>query len=54
MDIEGLGGETVSLLFHEGLLATVADLSRLPKEQVLPLERMAGKSVTNILRGIEK
>ena len=54
MDIEGLGGETVSLLFHEGLLATVADLYRLQKEQVLPLERMAEKSVNNLLEGIEK
>ncbi len=54
MDIEGLGGETVSLLFHEGLLSNVADLYRLQKEQILPLERMAEKSVTNLLEGIEK
>src|SRR6056300_1930299 len=54
MDIEGLGGETVSLLFHEGLLSNVADLYRLQKEQILPLERMAEKSVNNLLEGIEK
>ena len=54
LDIEGLGGETVSLLFHEGLLSNVADLYRLQKEQILPLERMAEKSVTNLLEGIEK
>ena len=54
MDIEGLGGETVSLLFYEGLLSNVADLYRLQKEQILPLERMAEKSVTNLLEGIEK
>ena len=54
MDIEGLGGETVSLLFHEGLLSNVADLYHLQKEQILPLERMAEKSVSNLLEGIEK
>ena len=54
MDIEGLGGETVSLLFHEGLLSNIADLYRLKKEKILPLERMAEKSVNNLLEGIEK
>ena len=54
MDIEGLGGETVSLLFKEGLLANIADLYRLEKSQILPLERMAEKSVNNLLDGIEK
>jgi DNA ligase (NAD+) len=54
MDIEGLGGETVSLLFHEGLLSNIADLYRLKKEKILPLERMAEKSVNNIFEGIEK
>ena len=54
MDIEGLGGETVSLLFNGGLLSNIADLYNLKKEQILPLERMAEKSVSNILEGIEK
>ena len=54
MDIEGLGGETVSLLFHEGLLSNIADLYRLKKEKILPLERMAEKSVNNLFEGIEK
>jgi DNA ligase (NAD+) len=48
MDIEGLGGETVSLLFHKGLLFNIADLYKLKKEQILPLERMAEKSVNNL------
>ena len=54
MDIEGLGGETVVLLFQQGLLNSVADLYRLEKEQILPLERMAEKSVSNLIDGIEK
>ena len=54
MDIEGLGGETVSLLFHEGLLSNIADLYRLKKEKILPLERMAEKSVNNLFKGIGK
>jgi DNA ligase (NAD+) len=54
MDIEGLGGETVSQLFYEGLLSSIADLYRLKKENILPLERMAEKSVNNLFEGIEK
>jgi DNA ligase (NAD+) len=54
LDIEGLGGETVSLLYKEGLLNSIDDLYRLRKEQILPIERMAEKSVTNLLEGIEK
>jgi len=54
MDIEGLGGETVALLVNEGLIANYADLYVLRKEQVLPLERMADKSVANLMEGIEK
>ncbi len=54
MDIEGLGGETVSLLFYEGLLLNITDLYSLKKEQILPLDRMAEKSVKNLLKGIDK
>jgi len=53
MDIEGLGGETVALLYHEGIIKNIADLYRISAEQVLPLERMAEKSVQNLLEGIE-
>ncbi|WP_411031002.1 NAD-dependent DNA ligase LigA [Spongiimicrobium sp. 3-5] len=52
MDIEGLGGETVELLFKEGLIEDYADLYTLTKEQVLPLERMAEKSAENLVNGI--
>lgn len=52
MDIEGLGGETVELLYKEGLIKDYADLYRLTKEDVLPLERMAEKSAENLVKGI--
>ena len=52
MDIEGLGGETVELLFKEGLIGNYADLYALTKEDVLPLERMAEKSADNLIKGI--
>lgn len=54
MDIEGLGGETVALLFNAGLIENYADLYDLKKEQVIPLERMADKSAENLINGIEK
>lgn len=52
MDIEGLGGETVSLLYQEGRISNIADLYILRKEDLLPLERMAEKSVDNLLKGV--
>ncbi len=54
MDIEGLGGETVTLLVKEGLIKSYADLYMLTKEEVIPLERMAEKSAENLINGIEK
>ena len=54
MDIEGLGGETVALLYHAGLLQNYADLYELKKEQIINLERMADKSTDNLLNGIQK
>ena len=54
MDIEGLGGETVALLFNAGLVKNYADLYDLKKEQVIVLERMADKSADNLISGIEK
>ncbi|MEY8779992.1 NAD-dependent DNA ligase LigA [Allomuricauda sp. XS_ASV26] len=53
MDIEGLGGETVELLFKEGLIQNYADLYTLTKEQILPLERMADKSAENLVNGVQ-
>ena len=53
MDIDGIGGETISLLFQQGLIQNIVDLYRLQKEELLPLERMAEKSVDNLLAGVE-
>jgi DNA ligase (NAD+) len=52
MDIEGLGGETVALLFNNGLVHNYADLYELTVDQILPLERMAQKSAENLVKGV--
>ena len=54
MDIDGLGAETVALLYNANLVANYADLYELKKQQILPLERMAEKSADNLIKGIEK
>lgn len=54
MDIEGLGGETVALLYENGLVKDYSDLYELTEDQVIPLERMAQKSAENLVNGIEK
>lgn len=54
LDIEGLGSETVELLFKENLIANYADLYTLTKEQLIPLERMADKSADNLLKGVQE
>ncbi|WP_143416182.1 NAD-dependent DNA ligase LigA [Geobacillus sp. E263] len=53
MNIEGLGEKVISQLFREGLIHDVADIYRLTKEQLIPLERMGEKSVANLLHAIE-
>ena len=53
MDIDGLGGETVALLVHAGLITNYSDLYELTIDQVIPLERMAQKSAENLVNGIE-
>ena len=53
MDIEGLGGETVALLFNNGLVRNYADLYELTVDQILPLERMAHKSAENLINGVQ-
>ncbi|MCU0472431.1 MAG: NAD-dependent DNA ligase LigA [Bacteroidales bacterium] len=53
MDIDGLGEETVDLLFSRNLIRNYADLYDLRAEQLIPLERFGEKSVINILRSIK-
>jgi DNA ligase (NAD+) len=53
MNIEGLGEKVISQLFAEKLIGDVADIYKLTREQLLALERMGDKSVTNLLKAIE-
>lgn len=55
MDIDGLGAETIDLLFNADLIRNIADLYYLKeiKFKLLGLERMAEKSVNNMIDGIE-
>jgi DNA ligase (NAD+) len=55
MDIRGIGESMSAILLHEGLVKDVADLYYLKekKEQLENLERLAEKSVSNILDAIE-
>ncbi len=53
MNIESIGAETIDQFYEAGLIHNIADLYDLKKEQLLPLERMAEKSATNIIDGIE-
>jgi DNA ligase (NAD+) len=52
MNIEGLGEETVDLLFNKGLVRNIADLYDLKSEQLVQLDRMGKKSAANILKSI--
>jgi len=53
MNIEGLGERVLQQLYDEGLIASIADIYKLQKEDLLPLERMADKKVSNLLSAIE-
>lgn len=53
MNIDGMGGALLSLLTGEGLVKTAADLYKLQKEQLVPLERMGEKSAENLISAIE-
>lgn len=53
MNIDGLGEKIIQQLFDAGLIKSIADLYRLKKEDLLPLERMGEKSVQNLLKAIE-
>lgn len=53
MDIDGLGPETIDLLYKEGLIKNYADLYDLTFTQIVNLERMADKSANNAIASIE-
>ncbi len=52
MNIDGMGSETIEQLVNEGLIKDYADLYSLKEEDLLPLERMAEKTVSNLLNGL--
>ncbi|WP_369241645.1 NAD-dependent DNA ligase LigA [Streptomyces sp. R21] len=52
LDIEGLGGTRVVQLVEAGLVADLADLFTLSREQLLGLERMGETSTDNLLAAI--
>ena len=53
MDIDGLGIIQTMTLLEKGLIKDAADLYSLEKDQLLGLERMAEKSVSNLLAAID-
>ena len=53
MDIEGMGWKLGAALIESGLVKDVADLYYLQAEQLLELDRMAEKSVSNLLASID-
>jgi len=54
MDVDGLGSETIDLMYRQGLVRNVADLYDLKKEQLVIQERMGEKSAERILDGLDK
>ena len=54
MDIDGLGDETVELLYESGLVRDVADLYDLRAPQLAVLPRLGEKSADNIIKSIEQ
>ena len=53
MNIDGLGSETIDLLYSQGLLKNIADIYVLTQEDIARQERLGEKSAQNILAGIE-
>ncbi|WP_163713879.1 NAD-dependent DNA ligase LigA [Mangrovibacterium lignilyticum] len=54
MDIDGLGQETIELLYQQDLIHNAADLYELKAEQLIPLERMGEKSAERILKSLDE
>ena len=54
MDIEGLGGETIELLWQNGLIKDIADIYDLNPQQLAQLPRLGDKSAANILEGVRQ
>ena len=53
MNIDGLGSETIDLLYSQGLLKNIADIYALKQDDIARQERLGEKSAQNMLAGIE-
>jgi DNA ligase (NAD+) len=53
MDIEGLGGKTVSQLVDRGMVKNLSSIYYLTRDQILSLDLFAEKSTDNLLAAIE-
>ncbi|MBQ8056076.1 MAG: NAD-dependent DNA ligase LigA [Paludibacteraceae bacterium] len=54
MNIEGLGEETVQLLYDKNLIKNIADVYDLRALELSQLERLGAKSAKNLIRAIEE
>ncbi len=54
MNIDGLGEETIELLYQKDLVKNISDLYKLKREDILPLDRMGEKSADRILGSIKE
>jgi DNA ligase (NAD+) len=54
MNIDGLGAETIDLLYNKSLIKNCADLFDLNFNQIVDLDRMADKSANNLLLGLKE
>ncbi|MCM3612729.1 NAD-dependent DNA ligase LigA [Planococcus sp. MERTA32b] len=53
MNIDGLGEKVIEQLYQEQLIADIADIYKLTKDQLLELERMGDKSASNLIAAID-
>lgn len=54
MNIDGLGSETIELLFKQGLVNKPSDLFSLTYDQIIDLDRFAEKSAENLIQSIQE
>ena len=54
MDIDGIGPETIDLLFENQLISAIPDLYDLKKDDLLPFKKDGDKWASNIIEGLEQ
>jgi len=52
MNIDGLGEETIEVLYAQGFIHDISDLYTLTFDQLIDLERIGEKSANNLLKGV--